>query len=173
MRTMSGARSRARRCARGSAGVYQRLTVDGMAHLWPSAKREAANAATAGLAQAPESWGARLTARWAAQPGNLGFTASLDALTGLVPDAPVWENETVATQASDLRFGLRAGYGLAVGGARWTPAGEVRVADGAYTLRESLRYERGTLRLDLHGEHQRRLTLGTGHGIRLDLTVQF
>ena len=156
----------------GLGWVYQRLTVDGMAHLWPSAKREAANAATAGLAQAPESWGARLTARWAA-PGNLGFTASLDALTGLVPDAPVWENETVATQASDLRFGLRAGYGLAVGGARWTPAGEVRVADGAYTLRESLRYERGTLRLDLHGEHQRRLALGTGHGVRLDLNVQF
>ena len=156
----------------GLGWVYQRLTVDGMAHLWPSAKREAANAATAGLAQAPESWGARLTARWAA-PGNLGFTASLDALTGLVPDAPVWENETVATQASDLRFGLRAGYGLAVGGARWTPFGEARVADGAYTLRESLRYERGALRLDLHGEHQRRLALGTGHGIRFDLTVQF
>ena len=154
----------------GFGWTHGPLSLDAMTHLWPSSQGEAA----AGLADTtePQSWGARLTARWAVRPDGLGLGAELDAMTGLVPDAPVWESEEVATQPSGPRLGLRAGYGIASGPARWTPYGEARFADGEQSVREGVRYERGTLRFDLHGEHRITET-GTEHGIRFVLSVRF
>ena len=101
---------------------------------------------------------------------SIGLGAELDAMTGLVPDAPVWESEEVATQPSGPRLGLRAGYGIASGPARWTPYGEARFAGGEQSVREGVRYERGTLRLR---PPRRAPETGTEHGIRFVLSVRF
>ena len=156
----------------GLKWAYQRLTLDGTAHLW--AAPTGTPAAPGMTDKTPESWGARLIARWAARPDGLGFTAELDALTGLVADAPVWEHEDATThaRATQTRLGLRAGYGFATRTAHWTPWSELRLTGNEQVVREGLRLYRGALSLDLHGEH--RLTpTGTDHGLRLDISTRF
>ena len=155
----------------GLTWAYQRLTLDGTAHLWTMP----AGTNTLNMTGSqPESWGARLTARWAARPDGLGFSAELDALTGLVADAPVWEHEDTTARAhvTQTRLGVRAGYGFATRRAQWTPWSELRLTGHEQVVREGLRLSRGALSLDLHGEH--RLTpAGTDHGFRLDVSTRF
>lgn len=154
----------------GFGYVDHRLSVDAMTHRWASESGEWRDSEV--VESAKRSWGARVTVRYAS-PDGLGFGAELDALTGRVPDAPLWESEAVSADAAGSRLSLRAGYGLVWGGAHWTPYGEVRFGEAERTLREGLRYHFNDLALHLYGEHREQDSGETDHGLHLSLSVRF
>ena len=144
-----------------------RLRVEGMGHLWPTRSGEASSA---GSGLRPQDMGARLTARYLAAPGGRGFGASVDALAGLVPDAPVWKTDDEGVgSSSGVRLG--ASYGFASGLGRWTPYGEMQLGADERRLREGVRHEIGVMRLELYGEH--RLGATSEHAVHLDLNARF
>ena len=151
----------------GFGYVRDRLRVDGMGHLWST--RSGAEG-SAGSGSQRQDAGARLVVRYDAAPHERGLAVSVDALAGLVPDAPVWATDDEGTDGS-LQVRLQASYGLASGLRPWTPYAEMQFGDDERRLREGLRYEFGAVRLDLFGEH--RLGATPGHGVHLGLNARF
>ncbi len=155
----------------GFGWVHERLSLDGAAHRWLT--REAADEFSIAEDESGNSWGAQLSARYAAAPNGLGFGAALNVRQGLVPDAPVWESESADQEDTGRRLGLRASYGIAMGDARLTPWGEIRYSAGERSLREGVRYEMDDLSFGIYGEHRRLDSGSDDNAIRLDLSLRF
>ncbi|MDE0179048.1 MAG: hypothetical protein OXP36_10660, partial [Gammaproteobacteria bacterium] len=142
------------------------LQVEGMTYYLPAG---AMDAEAAGTDFETRDAGARLTAHYRAGADGRGLAVSVDALAGSVPDAPVWETDTAASDSSRLH--LQAGYGFASGLGRWTPYGAVQWDGDEQRLREGVRHDIGAVSLDLYGEH--RLGTTSEHGIHFGITGRF
>ena len=150
----------------GFGYALDRLRIEGMTYLWPTGSGEV-EAVGAGAPR--QAAGARMTARYRTAPNGRGLTVSVDALSGLVSDAPVWKTDDVAGRSTSVH--LQAGYGFASGLGRWMPYGEIQLDGDEQRLREGVRQNIGALSLDLYGEHQ--LGEMPEHGIHVGVTARY